>query len=79
MGPIPHWEGRSIHGMAPRGRRSERIAKEDRRMPAYISLASSTDQGVKNIKENAARLDAAKSASKAMGAELKDFYLVLGQ
>ncbi len=48
-------------------------------MPAYISLASSTDQGVKNIKENAARLDAAKSASKAMGAELKDFYLVLGQ
>lgn len=41
-------------------------------MPTYISLLNFTHQGVKNIKESPARLDAAKSAYKAMGAELKE-------
>lgn len=48
-------------------------------MPTYISLLKFTEQGVKDIKESPARLDAAKSAFEAMGAELKEFYLVLGQ
>jgi len=48
-------------------------------MATYISLLSFTQQGVENIKESPARLDAAKQAFQAMGAELKEFYLVMGQ
>ena len=48
-------------------------------MPTYISLLRYTQQGVQNIKESPARLDAAKKAFKAMGGELKQWYLVLGQ
>jgi uncharacterized protein with GYD domain len=38
-----------------------------------------TQQGVEKIKESPARLDAAKKAFQAMGAELKQWYLVMGQ
>lgn len=48
-------------------------------MPKYITLCSYTDQGVKAIKESPARLDAAKQAFKAMGGEMTDFYLVMGE
>ena len=48
-------------------------------MPTYISLLRYTQQGVQNIKESPARLDAAKKAFKAMGGELNQWYLVLGQ
>ncbi len=48
-------------------------------MPTYISLLRYTQQGVQNIKESPARLDAAKKAFQAMGAELKQWYLVMGQ
>lgn len=48
-------------------------------MPTYIILVSYTQKGVENIKESPARLDAAKKAFQAMGAELKQFYLVMGQ
>ncbi len=48
-------------------------------MPTYISLLRYTQQGVQNIKEGPARLDSAKQAFKAMGGELKQWYLVLGQ
>ena len=48
-------------------------------MPIYISLLRYTEQGMKNIKESPARLDAARKAFREMGAELKDFYLVQGQ
>jgi uncharacterized protein with GYD domain len=48
-------------------------------MPTYISLLSFTQEGVKNIKDSPARLDAAKKAFQSMGAELKEFYLTLGQ
>ena len=48
-------------------------------MPTYISLIRYTQQGVQNIKDSPARLDAAKKAFKAMGGELKQWYLVLGQ
>ena len=47
-------------------------------MPTYIVLCNFTDQGVKAIKESPARLDAAKQAFKAMGGEMKAFYLVMG-
>ena len=48
-------------------------------MPTYISLLNFTQQGIEKIKESPARLDRARQAFKAMGAELKAFYLVMGQ
>ena len=48
-------------------------------MPTYITLINYTQQGVENMKDSPARLDAAKQAFQAMGAELKAFYLVMGQ
>lgn len=48
-------------------------------MPTYITLVRFTQQGVENIKGSPARLDAAKQAFRAMGAELKQWYLVAGQ
>ena len=47
-------------------------------MATYITLLQFTQQGIGNIKESPVRLDAAKKAFKAMGAELKEFYLVMG-
>lgn len=48
-------------------------------MATYITLGSFTQQGIERIKESPARLDAAKQAFEAMGAEMKGFYLVMGQ
>jgi len=48
-------------------------------MPTYITLVNFTKKGVENVKESPQRLDAAKNAFKRMGAELKEFYLVMGQ
>jgi uncharacterized protein with GYD domain len=48
-------------------------------MATYIVLLRYTQQGVEKIKESPARLDAAKKAFRAMGAELKQWYLVMGQ
>ena len=48
-------------------------------MPTYIILASYTQQGIEKVKEGPARLDAAKAAFKAMGGELKEFYLTMGR
>jgi len=48
-------------------------------MPTYITLVRYTQQGIQNIKDSPARLDAAKQAFRAMGAELKQWYLVMGQ
>jgi len=48
-------------------------------MATYISLLHFTEQGIKNIKQGPDRLDAAKQAYKAAGAEVKEFYLTMGQ
>ncbi len=48
-------------------------------MATYIILARLTQQGIQNIKESPNRLDAGKQAFRAMGAEIKAFYLVNGQ
>ena len=48
-------------------------------MSTYIVLLRYTQQGVQNIKESPTRLDAAKQAFQALGAEVKAFYLVMGQ
>ena len=48
-------------------------------MPTYIILVRYTQQGMQNIKDSPARLDAAKKAFQAMGAQLKQWFLVMGQ
>jgi len=48
-------------------------------MATYIMLARFTQQGIKHIKESPNRLDAGKQEFQAMGATLKEFYLVSGQ
>jgi len=48
-------------------------------MATYIMLHRYTQKGVENIKQSPTRLDAVKKAFKALGAELKQFYLVSGQ
>ncbi len=48
-------------------------------MPTFITLVNYTQQGIENVKESPARLDAAKAAFRAAGAEIKEFYLVMGR
>ena len=48
-------------------------------MPTYIGLFNYTQQGIQNIKDSPARLDAARKAAQAMGVEIKATYLVMGQ
>jgi len=48
-------------------------------MATYIMLHRYTQKGIENIKQSPARLDAGRKAFKAMGAELKQYYLVTGQ
>jgi len=48
-------------------------------MATYITLLRFTQKGVAEIKESAARIDEAKQAFKAMGAEFKAIYLTMGQ
>ena len=48
-------------------------------MATYIMLVNYTQKGIENIKESPARLDAVKQAFQAMGAEFKEFYLVMGR
>ncbi len=48
-------------------------------MATYIVLLRYTQQGIQKIKEGPARIDAAKKAFRAMGAEMKQFYLVMGR
>lgn len=48
-------------------------------MPTYVTLIRYTDQGIRNIKESPARLDAAKKVFQAAGGEIKAFYLALGK
>jgi uncharacterized protein with GYD domain len=48
-------------------------------MATYIMLHRYTQKGIEKIKESPTRLEAVKKAFKALGAELKQFYLVAGQ
>lgn len=47
-------------------------------MTTYVMLASWTDQGIKNVKDSPRRLEAARSALKEMGGDLKTFFLTMG-
>jgi uncharacterized protein with GYD domain len=48
-------------------------------MATYVTLLNYTEQGIRNIKESPTRLDAAKKAFQANGAELKQFFLLMGR
>jgi uncharacterized protein with GYD domain len=48
-------------------------------MPAYITLARWTQQGIEGVKESPARLDALKQLVRSQGGEVKGFYMVAGQ
>ena len=48
-------------------------------MPTYITLVNYTQKGIENVKESPQRLKTAKQAFQGMGAELKEFYLVMGR
>jgi uncharacterized protein with GYD domain len=48
-------------------------------MSTYIGLFNYTQHGIQNIKDSPARLDTAKKAAQAMGVEVTQLYLVMGQ
>ncbi len=48
-------------------------------MAKYVLLSRFTQQGAQNIKDGPARLEAVKETLQGLGAELKDFYLTLGE
>jgi uncharacterized protein with GYD domain len=47
-------------------------------MPTYVTLIKYTQQGVENMKDSPNRLATAKELFKSMGAEIKAFYLAMG-
>jgi uncharacterized protein with GYD domain len=47
-------------------------------MPTYIIQSQWTDQGIRNVKESATRLDLGKKKLKEMGGDIKAFYLTTG-
>ena len=48
-------------------------------MPTFITFLHYTQQGMENIKDGPTRLEKAKEVFKAMGAEIKCFYLTMGR
>ncbi len=47
-------------------------------MPTYIIQSQWTDQGIRNVKDAAKRLDVGRKRLKEMGGEIKAFYLTTG-
>jgi uncharacterized protein with GYD domain len=47
-------------------------------MATYIALVNWTDQGIKNVKEAPARVDAARGLADKLGCEMRDFYMTIG-
>jgi uncharacterized protein with GYD domain len=48
-------------------------------MATYISLVSYTQQGIANIKDSPARMDAARKAVAALGGKIHAVYLTMGR
>jgi uncharacterized protein with GYD domain len=47
-------------------------------MASYIMLTNWTEQGIRNVKDSPARLDAAKQLCKKHGAEIKQVFMTMG-
>jgi uncharacterized protein with GYD domain len=52
--------------------------KGDNLMATYVVFFGYTEQGIRNIKDSPARVEAAKKTFQDMGARVKAFYLVMG-
>jgi uncharacterized protein with GYD domain len=48
-------------------------------MPTYIMNGRWTTQGLQNIKESPARLDASKKLFEPLGVRIRDFYMTTGK
>jgi len=48
-------------------------------MATYVMLFRFTEKGIENVKKSPSRVEAVKKSFKAAGAEVKQFYLVMGQ
>ena len=48
-------------------------------MPTYIVMSKWTSQGLQNVKQSPARLDAARKAYESAGIKLSHFWMVTGQ
>jgi uncharacterized protein with GYD domain len=48
-------------------------------VPTYIAMLKWTPQGLKDVKQSPARLDAARKGFQAAGVTMKSFYMVTGQ
>jgi len=48
-------------------------------MATYIMLIQLTEQGIRNVKDSPQRVTAAKEIFRKVGAEIKEFYLVMGR
>jgi uncharacterized protein with GYD domain len=47
-------------------------------MPKYILLANWTDQGIRNIRDSARRLDAGLALAKQQGCLYEKFFMTIG-
>lgn len=48
-------------------------------MPTYIGMLKWTSQGLQEIKQSPARLDAVRKGFASLGVTMNDFYMVTGQ
>lgn len=48
-------------------------------MATYLCMYKFTEKGIGHIKESPSRLEAVKRTAKAMGGEVKQFFLLLGE
>ena len=48
-------------------------------MPTYIAMLNWTAQGLQNVKQSPARLDAARKSFEGGGVKMKEFYMVTGK
>jgi uncharacterized protein with GYD domain len=48
-------------------------------MPSYLAMCNWTEQGVKDVKNSPARLEAAKAAATAANSRIVFFYMLMGE
>lgn len=48
-------------------------------MPTYITLVQYTQKGVDTIKQLPTRMESARKAGKALGVDIKQYYLAMGR
>jgi uncharacterized protein with GYD domain len=54
------------------------VNKRSNPMAKYILLVNWTDQGIRNVKDSAKRLDAGRALAKEQGCVLESFFMTMG-